>query len=69
MNFFIPVLLVCLNGNCQFFQQLVVYVDEEECSQSATEMHNWYRLNTPAKVESACITVVPNVVESKKPKA
>ena len=34
MNIFIPVLIICLNGNCEFMQAQTYYKDEAQCKAS-----------------------------------
>jgi hypothetical protein len=69
MNLFVPVLYICLNGHCEFLQQLAVYPDEEECKQVVMVKKEWYEKNTTATVETTCITVPARVMENDvKPK-
>jgi len=69
MNLFIPVLYICLNGHCEFLQQLAVYPDEEECKQVVMVKKEWYEKNTTATVEVTCIAVPAKVMEEDvKPK-
>ena len=69
MNLFIPVLYICLNGQCSFLQQLTVYPDEEECKQVLAEKAEWYKTNTDAKVDTSCIKAPAKVMEKDvKPK-
>jgi hypothetical protein len=69
MNLFVPVLYICLNGHCEFLQQLAVYPDEEECKQVVMVKKEWYEKNTTATVETTCITVPAKVMENDvKPK-
>jgi hypothetical protein len=69
MNLFVPVLYICLNGHCEFLQQLAVYPDEEECRQVVMGKKEWYEKTTTAKVEVTCIAVPAKVMEEDvKPK-
>ena len=69
MNLFIPVLYICLNGQCNFLQQLTVYPDENECKQVLAEKAEWYKTNTDAKVDTSCIKAPAKVMEKDvKPK-
>jgi hypothetical protein len=34
MNIFIPVLIICLNGNCEFMQAKTYYKTQEQCKAS-----------------------------------
>ena len=34
MNIFIPVLIICLNGNCEFMQAQTYYTNEAQCKAS-----------------------------------
>ena len=69
MNLFVPVLYICLNGHCEFLQQLAVYPDEEECKQVVMVKKEWYEKTTTAKVEVTCIAVPAKVMENDvKPK-
>ena len=69
MNLFIPVLYICLNGHCEFLQQLTVYPDEETCRQVVETKREWYKENTTATVETTCIIAPAKVLEEDvKPK-
>jgi hypothetical protein len=69
VNLFIPVLYICLNGHCEFLQQLAVYPDEEVCKQVVDAKREWYEENTTATVETTCITAPAKVLEEDtKPK-
>ena len=69
MNLFIPVLYICLNGHCEFLQQLTVYPDEETCKQVVAVKREWYKENTTATVDTSCIIAPAKVVEQDvKPK-
>jgi len=69
VNLFIPVLYICLNGHCEFLQQITVYADEDECKQVVAEKKEWYLANTKATVDTTCIYAPAKVLESNvKPK-
>jgi hypothetical protein len=69
MNLFIPVLYICLNGHCEFLQQLTVYPDEQECKAIVAEKKEWYKTNSTATVETTCIIAPAKVMENDvKPK-
>ena len=69
MNLFIPILYVCLNGHCEFLQQLTVYSDEQECRMMALRKKEWYTANTTASVDTSCISAPAQVKEeTAKPK-
>ena len=66
MNLFIPVLYICLNGHCEFLQQLAVYPDEEECKQLVLEKAEMYKKIDGATVEVSCIAAPAKVMEQPK---
>jgi hypothetical protein len=68
MNLFIPVLYICLNGHCEFLQQLAVYPDEEECKQVVLEQAERYTKINGVTVEVTCVVVPAKVMEQSKPK-
>ena len=69
MNLFIPVLYICLNGHCEFLQQLAVYPDEEICKQVVAVKREWYEGNANATVSTTCIIAPAKVLEEEiKPK-
>jgi hypothetical protein len=69
MNLFIPVLYICLNGHCEFLQQLTIYPDEEECKAVVAEKKAWYLANSKATVDTTCIIAPAKVMENDvKPK-
>ena len=68
MNLFIPVLYICLNGHCEFLQQLAVYPDEEECKQVVLEQAERYTKISGVTVEVTCIAAPAKVIEQSKPK-
>ena len=63
MNLFVPILYICLNGHCEFLQQLAVYQDEKECKQVVALKKEWYKENTNAAVETTVIAVPAKVME------
>jgi hypothetical protein len=69
VNLFIPVLYICLNGHCEFLQQLAVYPDEEMCKQVVAVKREWYEGNANATVSTTCIIAPAKVLEEEiKPK-
>jgi len=69
VNLFIPVLYICLNGHCEFLQQLAVYPDEEMCKQVVAVKREWYEGNANATVSTTCIIAPAKVLEEDiKPK-
>ena len=69
MNLFIPVLYICLNGHCEFLQQLTVYVDEQECKATVAEKAEMYKKMPNVTVETTCIIAPAKVMENDvKPK-
>ena len=69
MNLFTPVLYICLNGHCEFLQQITVYPDEDVCKQVVAEKKAWYLANTKATVDTTCIIAQAKVMEEDvKPK-
>ena len=69
MNLFIPVLYICLNGHCEFLQQLTIYPDEQECRQVVLEKSEMYKKMPNVTVEVTCIIAPAKVMENDvKPK-
>jgi hypothetical protein len=69
MNLFIPVLYICLNGHCEFLQQLAVYPDEEECKQVVLAQAEKYSKINGVTVEVTCVVAPAKVMENDvKPK-
>ena len=69
MNLFVPVLYICLNGHCEFLQQLAVYPDEEECKQVVLAQADKYSKINGVTVEVTCVAVPAKVREEDvKPK-
>jgi len=44
MTIFIPVLIICLNGNCEFMQGQTYYKNEAQC-RASMEMQKQHMLN------------------------
>jgi hypothetical protein len=63
MNLFIPVLYICLNGHCEFLQQITVYFDESQCKAVVAEKKEWYEKNGATTVETTCIIAPAKVME------
>ena len=54
MNIFIPVLYICMNGQCEFFQQQAHYTNRQQCLAVVTEKREEY-IRMGAVVEATCI--------------
>jgi len=66
MNFFIPVLYICLNGHCEFLQQLALYPDEESCKQVVLQQAEMYSKMSGADINVTCIVVPAKMLEEFK---
>jgi hypothetical protein len=63
------VLYICLNGHCEFLQQLTVYPDEDSCKQTVLEKAEVYKKMPNVTVEVTCIAAPAKVIENDvKPK-
>ena len=54
MNIFIPVLYICINGHCEFFQQQGHYTNSQQCMAVVAEKKEEY-VKMGAVVEATCI--------------
>lgn len=63
MNLFIPVLYICLNGHCEFLQQMAVYPTEQECKQVVLEQADRYKKMSNAEIQVTCIIAPAKVIE------
>jgi hypothetical protein len=66
MNFFIPVLYICLNGHCEFLQQLAIFPDEESCKQAVLQQAERYSKINGADINVTCIVVPAKVMDDSK---
>ena len=57
MNIFIPVLIICLNGNCEFMQAQTYYKDEAQCKASM-DMQKQHMRNLIKKADKGEATVL-----------
>jgi len=57
MNIFIPVLIICLNGNCEFMQAQIYYKDEAQCKASM-DMQKQHMRNLIKKADKGEATVL-----------
>jgi len=57
MSIFIPVLYICMNGHCEFFQQLAHYTDRQQCMAVVMEKKQEF-IKMGAKVDVACIDLI-----------
>jgi hypothetical protein len=57
MNIFIPVLIICLNGNCEFMQAQTYYKNEAQCKASM-EMQKQHMRNLIKQADKGDATVL-----------
>ena len=57
MNIFIPVLIICLNGNCEFMQAQTYYKNEAQCKASM-EMQKQHMRNLIKEADKGEATVL-----------
>ena len=57
MSIFIPVLYICMNGHCEFLQQLTHYTDRAQCMAAVTEKKKEY-VRMGAKVDATCVDLI-----------
>ena len=57
MNIFIPVLIICLNGNCEFMQAQTYYKNEAQCKASM-DMQKQHMRNLIKKADKGEATVL-----------
>ena len=57
MSIFIPVLYICMNGHCEFFQQLTHYTDRQQCMAVVMEKKQEF-IKMGAKVDVTCIDLI-----------
>jgi hypothetical protein len=57
MNILIPVLIICLNGNCEFMQAQTYYKNEAQCKASM-DMQKQHMRNLIKKADKGEATVL-----------
>ena len=57
MSIFIPVLYICMNGHCEFFQQLAHYTDRQQCMATVQAKKQEF-IKMGATVDATCIDLV-----------
>ena len=57
MTIFIPVLIICLNGNCEFMQAQTYYKNEAQCKASM-EMQKQHMRNLIKQADKGDATVL-----------
>jgi hypothetical protein len=57
MSIFIPVLYICMNGHCEFFQQHAYYTDRQKCIEVVVAKQGEFA-KMGAVVDSTCIELV-----------
>jgi hypothetical protein len=57
MSIFIPVLYICINGHCEFFQQNAHYIDRQQCM-SIVEAKKQEFIQMGATVDATCIDLI-----------
>ena len=57
MTIFIPVLIICLNGNCEFMQAQTYYKTEEQC-RTSMDMQKQHMRNLIKKADKGEATVL-----------
>jgi len=57
MSIFIPVLYICMNGHCEFFQQLAHYTDRQQCMAVVMEKKQEF-IKMGATVDVTCIDLI-----------
>ena len=57
MSIFIPVLYICMNGHCEFLQQLTHYTDRAQCMAAVMEKKQEY-VRMGAKVDATCVDLI-----------
>ena len=54
MSIFIPVLYICLNGHCEFLQQLTHYTNRQQCM-AIVEVKKQEFIQMGATADATCI--------------
>ena len=57
MSIFIPVLYICMNGHCEFLQQLSHYTDRQQCM-AAVQVKKQEFVKMGATVDATCIDLI-----------
>ena len=57
MSIFIPVLYICMNGHCEFFQQHAHYTDQQKCLAIVTAKKEEF-IKMGATVDATCMELV-----------
>ena len=57
MSIFIPVLYICMNGHCEFFQQNAHYTDRQQCIAVVMAKKEEF-VNMGAVVDATCIDLI-----------
>jgi len=57
MSIFIPVLYICMNGHCEFFQQNAYYTDRQKCIAVVMEKKEEF-IKMGATVDVTCIDLI-----------
>ena len=57
MNIFIPVLYICMNGHCEFLQQLTHYTDRQQCME-IVQVKKQEFIKMGATVDVTCIDLI-----------
>jgi hypothetical protein len=57
MSIFIPVLYICMNGHCEFLQQLAHYTDRQQCLAIVGEKKQEF-IKMGATVDVTCIDLI-----------
>jgi hypothetical protein len=57
VSIFIPVLYICLNGHCEFLQQLTHYTDRQQCMTAVRSKKQEF-IKMGATVDATCIDLV-----------
>jgi hypothetical protein len=57
MSIFIPVLYICMNGHCEFLQQLTHYTDRQQCMAIVQEKKQEF-VKMGATVDVTCIDLI-----------
>ena len=57
MSIFSPVLYICMNGHCEFLQQLTHYTDRQQCMAIVQEKKQEF-IKMGATVDVTCIDLI-----------
>jgi len=57
MSIFIPVLYICMNGHCEFLQQLSHYTDRQQCM-ATVQVKKQEFVKMGATVDATCIDLI-----------